>query len=270
MRFTGLWVAGALAGLATPTVAIVGARAPSAGGLARAHELATALARAGICVVSGLALGIDGSAHAGALAGGGFTIGVLGGGHRQFFPKHNRELALRMLAAGGAVLSPYAPDEPARPPHFLQRNGVVAALADAVVVVEAAERSGALNTASWAANLDIDVFAFPGDVDRVLAAGCNALIRDGATLVRHADDVLDALGYRCLPALAATTQSRTEPCEDPLRNAIANALARGPLDVDGLVTITCADAGSVLAALVHLQVAGSIERREGLTFALAR
>ncbi|GAC1306011.1 MAG: hypothetical protein NVSMB19_17830 [Vulcanimicrobiaceae bacterium] len=114
---------------------------------------------AGLCVISGLALGIDGAAHAGALAGNGPTIGVLGGGHRQFFPKRNRELAERMLAADGGVLSPYAPDEPARPGQFLQRNGVVAALADAVVIVEAATRSGALNTARWAAQLGNDVLA---------------------------------------------------------------------------------------------------------------
>lgn len=197
---------GSLAALERPTVAVVGPRAPSTGGLERAREIATGLSRAGVCVISGLALGIDGSAHAAALAGPTPTIGVLGGGHRCFFPKGNRALADRMLASGGAVLSPYAPDEPARPSQFLQRNGVVAALADAVVVVEAAARSGALNTASWAASLGIDVLALPGDVDRALAAGCNALIRDGATLVRDAGDVLEALASQ-----ATTAASRRRP-----------------------------------------------------------
>jgi DNA processing protein len=194
VKFTGLWVCGSLAGLERPTVAVVGTRTPSEGGRSRAHALAARLAAAGACVISGLALGIDGAAHAGALAGGGPTLGILGGGHAHFFPRRNRALAQAMLALGGAVLSPFPPEEPARPGHFLQRNGVVAALADAVVVVEAAERSGALNTAGWAAAAGIDVLAFPGDVDRPKAAGCNALIRDGATLVRDAADVLAALG----------------------------------------------------------------------------
>ena len=193
-RFDGLWIAGDLGSLRGPTVAVVGSRAPSDGALRHAERLGYELARAGACVVSGLALGIDAAAHRGALAGSGPTIGILGGGHRQFFPRRNRPLAEAICAGGGAVLSPYAPDDPARPGQFLQRNGVVAALADAVVIVEAAARSGALNTASWAANLGIDVLAFPGDVDRPKAAGCNALIRDGATLVRDPDDVLAAIG----------------------------------------------------------------------------
>lgn len=269
VRFAGLWCAGSCEGLARPTVAIVGARAPSAGGLARARAVADGLARAGLCVVSGLALGIDGAAHAGALDGGAPTIGVLGGGHRQFFPKRNRDLAATIVASGGAVLSPYAPDEPARPPQFLQRNGVVAALADAVVVVEAAQRSGALNTASWAAALGIDVLAYPGDVDRPLAAGCNALIRDGATLVRDAGDVLEALGYadrvpeKCVPDGAAGAD-----VHDPLQRAIIVALGAGPRAVDDLVATTEANPGDVLAALMHLEIAGAVEPGGAGRFAL--
>jgi DNA processing protein len=190
----GLWVAGSLAGLAAPTVAIVGTRAPSDDGRRIARRLATDLGRAGVCVVSGLALGIDAAAHEGALAAGAPTIGVLGGGHERFFPPRNAELARRITAAGGAVVSPYPPGHPAFPHQFLARNGIVAALADAVVVVEAAARSGALNTASWAADRSIPVLAFPGDVERPKVAGCLALIRDGATLVRHAGDVLAAMG----------------------------------------------------------------------------
>ena len=147
LRLEGLWVAGDLTGLRSTTVAVVGCRAASDGGLARAHTLARDLASAGICVLSGLALGIDGSAHAGALAGGGRTIGILGGGHACSSPRRNRGLAELMLAAGGAVASPFPPAEPARRLSFCSANGMVAGLADAVVVVEAAARSGALNTA---------------------------------------------------------------------------------------------------------------------------
>jgi DNA processing protein len=265
-RFDGLWVTGSLAGLERRTVALVGTRAPSAAGRALAHRMACELARAGLCVVSGLALGIDGAAHAGALEGGAPTIGVLGGGHHHFYPPRNRGLAERMLAAGGAVLSPFAPGEPARPWQFLQRNAIVAALADAVVVVEAAERSGALNTAGWAGDLCIGVYAVPGDVDRPKAAGCNALIRDGATLVRHAADVLAELGIkRAAAEAAAPDQGRR--LKDPFVGSLAAALAAGPRDVDGLACELQATPGRVLAALVQLELEGLVERREAATFA---
>jgi DNA processing protein len=195
----GLWVAGALDGLRAPCVAVVGTRVPSDGGRRRARRLAEDLARAGVCVVSGLALGIDGAAHEGALAAGAPTIGVLGGGHAHFFPPRHRELAARIVAGGGAVVSPFAPDVVPQPWQFLARNAVIAALADAVVVVEAAARSGALNTAGHGGDRGIPVLAMPGDVDRPKAAGCNALIRDGATLIRDAEDVLAALPCAVLP-----------------------------------------------------------------------
>lgn len=261
IRFAGLWVTGSLAGLSGTTVAVVGSRAPSDAARSRAHLLGSELARAGVCVVSGLALGIDGSAHAGAVAAGGASLGILGGGHRHFFPRRNLELAAALLEAGGAVLSPYSPDEPARPPQFLQRNGVVAALADAVVIVEAAERSGALNTAGWAAALGIDVMAYPGDVDRPKAAGCNALIRDGATLVRGPDDVLSALG------LARAGEPAEPLFPHPLEAALAHLLACEPRDFEALIEFAAAPAGEVLAALVRMELAGRIERRAGNTYA---
>ena len=266
VRFVGLWVAGALDALERPTVAVVGPRAPSAGGLARARGLATGLSRAGVCVISGFALGIDGAAHAGALAGPTPTIGVLGGGHRCFFPRRHRELAERAIAHGGAAISPFPPDEPARPAQFLQRNGVVAALADAVVVVEAAARSGALNTASWAAALSVDVLAYPGDVDRALAAGTNALIRDGATLVRDAADVLEALG---IPAHAAgaSADAADGSGEGRVADDVLRALAAGPAHPESLAARTSAAIGDVLAALVRLELAGRVERRDGQHYA---
>ncbi|HEY1867692.1 MAG TPA: DNA-processing protein DprA [Candidatus Cybelea sp.] len=187
----GLWVCGDLTGLALPCIAVVGTRAATPYGRRLAHRFALDLARSGCCIVSGLALGIDAAAHEGALDAGAPTIGVLGGGHRRFFPARNHRLAERMVAGGGAVLSPYPPEHAVFPPQFLQRNGIVAALADAVVVIEAPARSGALNTAGWAAGR-VPVLAVPGDVDRKHVQGCLALIRDGATLARDAGDVLEA------------------------------------------------------------------------------
>ena len=272
VRFAGLWVAGTLEGLARPTIAIVGPRAPSLGGIARARDLATGLSRAGVCVISGLALGIDGSAHQGSLDGPTPTVGVLGGGHRCFYPKRNRCLADRIIARGGAVLSPYAPDEPARPPQFIQRNAVVAALADAVVIVEAAARSGALNTASWAASLGIDVLAFPGDVDRSVVAGCNALIRDGATLVRDTADVLEAIGIVAVPISekAAPRAPTGDETHGPLSLRVLDLVDREPRDAETLAHLTGAAIGDVLAALMHLEIAGRIRRHDLLHFAAIR
>jgi len=263
LRLAGLWVDGSLAALMGPVVAVVGARAPSDAGRKRARAFGEAFARAGVCVVSGLALGIDGAAHAGALDGGGPTIGVLGGGHRRFFPPRNRELAAKMIAGGGAVVSPYGPDETPWPGNFLQRNGVIVALADAVVVVEAAARSGSLNTAGWAAARSIPVFAVPGDVDRPKAAGCNALIRDGATLVRDADDVLADIGRTHSTKLVAAETARS----DPLEAALLDALRTEPRDLDRLLEMCGNEAGGALAALVRLELDGAIERRSDGTYA---
>jgi DNA processing protein len=250
----GLWVAGELSGLAAPTVAVVGTRAPSEDGRRLAHRLATALGAAGVCVISGLALGIDAAAHDGALAAGAPTIGVLGGGHDRFFPPRNAELARRIVAGGGAVLSPYPPEHPAYPWQFLARNGIVAALADGVVVVEAAARSGALNTASWAADRAIPVMAFPGDVGRPKAAGCLALIRDGATLVRDASDVLAQLGI-ALPAPGAVEPL---PPADPAAARILTLLGGGPADADAVVASSDLPPALALARRGDLLAAGAI------------
>jgi len=262
----GLWVAGSLAGLAAPTVAVVGTRAPSDAGRRLAYDLGRDLAAAGVCVVSGLALGIDGAAHAGALAAGAPTIGVLGGGHGHFFPARNRELADRMILGGGAVLSPYAPDEPARPYQFLQRNGVVAALADAVVVVEAAARSGALNTASWAADRSIPVLAFPGDVDRPKVAGCHALIRDGAILARDVRDVLAALPGIHAPALPlpGPTRPSGERADDPsVVRLVLRALADGERNTETLAAMLGLPPALLLPTLAELEADGRVARAPG-------
>jgi DNA processing protein len=255
-RLEGLYVAGEIGVLAAPTVAVVGTRAPSDAGRRLAFALAADLGAAGICVLSGLALGIDSAAHGGSLSAGAPTVGVLGGGHDHFFPARNRELAARMIAAGGAVISPYPPNVPARPHQFLARNGVVAALADALVVVEAPGRSGALNTASWAADRAIPVMAFPGDVDRPKVAGCLALIRDGAILVRDTADVLSELGVRPLrPPAAAPAASRS--AESALGRRILSRLATEPLSIDALLDQTATPVAT-LACIGELLAAGAI------------
>lgn len=263
ISFPGLYACGAVEALAKTTVAIVGTRAASAHGRCLAHTMAAELAAQGIAILSGLALGIDGAAHAGALSAGGVTIAVLGGGHARFFPQRNSGLAERILASGGVVLSPYPPEHPARPHQFSARNGVVAALADAVVVVEAPVRSGALNTAGWAAGR-IPVMAVPGEVDRPSVAGCLALIRDGATLVRNARDILEELHVQISPAHPQLTLA---PPSDPLGCAILAALADGESGFDQLLTRCAAPAPTLLAALTRLELAGRIEARPGARYA---
>jgi DNA processing protein len=234
---------------------VVGTRAPSEDGRRLAHRLARDLGAAGVCVISGLALGIDAAAHGGALAAGAPTIGVLGGGHDRFFPPRNAELARRIVAGGGAVVSPYPPEHPAYPWQFLARNGIVAALADGMVVVEAAARSGALNTASWAADRGIPVMAFPGDVERPKAAGCLTLIRDGATLVRDANDVLAQLGI----TVAAQPPGDAEAAAaDPVDARILTLLGSGPANADAVIASIDLPPVLALARIGDLLAAGTI------------
>jgi DNA processing protein len=253
---TGLWVAGDLGCLAAPTVAIVGTRAPSDDGRRLAQQFASDLGAAGVCVISGLALGIDAAAHAGALVSGAPTVGVLGGGHDRFFPPRNADLARRVIAGGGAVLSPYPPEHPAYPWQFLARNGIVAALADGVVVIEAAARSGALNTASWAADRGVPVMAVPGDVGRPKVAGCLALIRDGATLVRDASDVLAQLGIAARAVSAPA--SAADPAEDPAVSRILRLLRDGPAGADAVVAACGLPPVLALARIGDLLAGGTI------------
>jgi DNA processing protein len=173
-----------------------------------------------------------------------------------------------MLEHGGAVLSPYPPDHNAFPSQFLERNGVVAALSDAVVVIEAPARSGALNTATWAAGR-IPVFAVPGDVDRAHVAGCHALIREGAILTRSAQDVLDDM--RVVPLVAPARESRRTPdqaLEDPLQQRIVDALSEGERTLDELMDETAQTPARVLAALSMLELQGVLESRPGQRYAL--
>lgn len=264
--FDALWVSGSLEGLRRPAIAIVGTRAATAYGKALAQRFAADLGAAGCAILSGLALGIDAAAHSGALDAHAPTIGVLGSGHGRFFPARNRGLGTRMVEAGGAVISPYPPSMLAMPHQFLERNGIVAALSDAVVVIEAPARSGALNTAGWAAGR-IPVFAVPGDVDRPHVAGCHALIRDGAILARSAQDVLDDLGLSAPPGAQA---SLLEPARahDALQQRLLERLREGEATLDDLFQAADEPAPRVIAALSFLELAGAIDARAGQRYAL--
>ena len=267
-RLEGLWMVGSLEGLRRPCVAVVGTRSATAYGRRLAGVFVRELAQAGCCILSGLALGIDAAAHLAALEANAPTIGVLGGGHAAFFPRRNQGLADRMVAAGGAVLSPYPPEQSAQPWQFLARNGVVAALADAVLVVEAPARSGAINTAQWAAGR-IPVFAIPGDVDRAHVAGCHALIRDGATLARSGEDILEGLGLLARPRAHSPATPEPRLPDDPLAKILFALLADGESDLDTLVTQSRAESAAVIAALMQMELLGVVTRVGGSRFGRA-
>lgn len=254
-------------------VAIVGTRAASPYGLRIARRLAEDLARAGVVVVSGLARGIDGAAHAGALAGGGFTIGVLGSGVDVVYPPEHHALSGE-IAAHGALVSEHPPGTPPHPGHFPRRNRIVAALCAAVVVVEAPLESGALVTARLAADLGRDVLAVPGPVDRGGHAGCHRLLRDGATLVETADDVLESLG---LLDPRARARGAAGPASDALPSPAGPAgVVWGALDLDDardaddLARRTGLSPDAVARALTMLELEGRVARVVGAGFLRTR
>lgn len=188
-----LYVKGDVAALSKPMVAIIGTRRATPYGHAVAHRLAADLASAGWCVVSGLALGIDADGHRGALDARGLTVGVIGSGLDRFYPERNRDLAREIVANGGAVASQFPFGRTADEQTFPIRNHVVAALAQGVVAVECPQKSGTLITTGIAGDLGRPVMAVPGQVNSHMSAGCLDLIRNGAILVRNADDIIEVL-----------------------------------------------------------------------------
>jgi DNA processing protein len=242
--------------LARPAVAIVGARSCSSYGAQVARGLARELGAAGVVVVSGLARGIDGEAHRGALAGGGITIAVLGCGIDRDYPRSHAELA-RRIAEEGLVVSEYPPGVEPAPWRFPARNRIIAGLARATVVVEARERSGALITADFALELGRDVFAVPGEITAALSAGTNDLLRQGAAPLLSADDILGALGLeRAPPARAASLSQAAQ--------AVSAVLRDGARATDELVRAVGLGSAEVAAALVELELAGLAASADGV------
>lgn len=251
--------------LDAPAVAVVGSRKASEYGRGIARSMGEGLARAGVTVVSGLALGIDGAAHRGALAAGGSTIAVLGCGPDVAHPPSHRRLFQDILDRG-LVVSEFLPGEAPLPHHFPRRNRLIAGLSRAVVVVEAAKRSGALITVEHALEAGRDVFAVPGAVGRPQSEGAHALIRDGAGLVTNARDVLLATG---LADACPDTRSggRAPPGLDARQRALWDALEAEPDHIDLLARRARLDVATAAAALSVMEVHGWVRRAPGLRFA---
>lgn len=189
-----LYFYGTLPAKRQPTVAIVGSRKPTNYGREMTHKFAFTLAKQGVIIVSGLALGIDALAHRACLEADGITLAVLGSGLNNITPASNQPLAREILKQGGAILSEYEPTMPVLPHQFLERNRIVSGLADAVIIIEAARRSGTLSTAAHALEQGRDVFAVPGNLTSPNSEGCNNLIKQGATLLTDISQVLQTLG----------------------------------------------------------------------------
>ena len=234
-----LYVKGDVAALKKPMIAMVGTRRATPYGLDIANQFSYDLCKAGWGIVSGLALGIDAEAHQGALAADGVTVGVIGSGLDRFYPEGNRVLARQIVAKGGAVVSEFPFGRPPDRETFPIRNHVVAALARGVVAVEAPERSGTLITTGIAADLGRTVMAVPARVDNRMSSGCLKLIREGAILVRDADDILEAMS-ELLPRTASQsnnrtiTQSNNSPDPETPPYSVEEAMVMLHVDEDGV------------------------------------
>jgi len=258
-----LYIKGRIDLLARPTLAIVGSRNATVQGKANAAAFATALSDAGVCVVSGLALGIDAAAHEGALRGAGSTIAVVGTGADLFYPVRNRALAER-IANAGCIVSEYALGTPPTSGNFPRRNRIISGLSSGVLVIEAAAQSGSLITARVAAEQGREVFALPGSIHAPLAKGCHRLIRDGARLVETVNEVLEAMQVSPLAMPAASNKAAANglPTETDCTDLLAQ-LGHAPLDVDELLERLDTDIGQLSMGLLALEMAGMIERLPG-------
>lgn len=245
-----------------PLVAIVGSRKVSNYGQTVTIQLATALARAGVVIVSGLALGVDSVAHAAALDAGGKTLAVLPAGLDRIYPANHLGLAKRIVAQGGALVSEYPAEQGApRKYQFIARNRIIAALSQGVLIPEAATKSGSLHTASFALEQGIEVFAVPGNITSPTSEGTNNLIKTGAHPVTTAQDILEVLG---IAEAAQTDHQPTNPAED----AILTHLTSGHHDAGKLLSLSKLAPAIFQQTLTLLEINGTIRQTAPGTWSL--
>lgn len=293
---TLLYCKGSLPAKERPVIGLVGARASDDAGLELAYRLGAEIAACGGSVATGMAMGIDARSAEGALDQGGAVLGVLGCGVDIVYPRQNAALFAR-VAERGCLLSEYPPGTKPDARHFPVRNRLISALSDGVAVVRAAERSGSLITARWAAEQGRDVFAVPGDPADPLSRGCNALLRDGAYAAASGWEILERYQFR-YPGIAArairpqAAGDRQQPAEDapqprkdgslpsaqqakidlssltPIQRQIVEALQPGPLQLDALIDRLGLPAGQLLPQLTLLQVRKIITQKPGKVYGL--
>ncbi|HET9474857.1 MAG TPA: DNA-processing protein DprA [Steroidobacteraceae bacterium] len=263
-----LFVRGKAAALNEPQLAMVGSRNPTAGGRATARRFAGSFARLGLCITSGMALGIDAACHEGAIESDGSTVAVLAHGLDVIYPAVHQALAERILATG-ALVSEFPPGTPPLAAHFPQRNRIIAGLSHGTLVVEAAHDSGSLITARLAGVAGREVFAIPGSIHNPLARGCHELIRQGAKLVEEVNDVLAELNI----SLSAQLLAKREVAPDGTADAgdrldkeykiLLDALAFEPASVDSLIERTGMNSESIASMLLILELDGHVAPHPG-------
>jgi DNA processing protein len=259
-----LYVRGEVTSLTGPALAMVGSRSATASGERTAAAFAAHFVRAGLSIVSGLAIGIDAASHLGALNAGGRTVAVLGSGLDEIYPREHAALAAR-IAAQGAVVSEFPPGTRPLPDHFIRRNRIISGLSLGVLVVEAARRSGSLSTARLAGEQGREVFAIPGSIHNPLSRGCHALIRAGAKLVESGEDVLSELQVvfnnqqltSTTPPVAATREL------DKDYKILLDALGFEPASADVLVERTGFSSQSIASMLLILELEGQVALHGG-------
>lgn len=240
-------------------IAIVGTRKSTSLGEKNAHDISRDLGSSGITIISGLALGIDSAAHGGALSAKAKTIAVLGNGVDKIYPAQNENLGNRILAEGGALISEYEPGTPSYKDNFIRRNRIVSGLSKAVVIIEAPERSGALATANFAAEQGRTVFVVPGPINNPNYVGSHALIRDGATLVTSAEEILEDLGIEKLSdSVKSTINLETN------EKIIFEVLKKSglPLAIDQIIELTKLEAQVVNQTLAILIIKNIVKETE--------
>ena len=263
-----LFVQGDLACAAQPCLAIVGTRRASRYGWDAANRLAEDLAQQGITIVSGLAQGIDAAAHRGALNAGGRTIAVVGTGIDRVYPRENSDMA-EAIAAQGAIISEMPLGAPPLAKNFPQRNRLISGLSLALLVAEAPEKSGALNTAAHALEQGRDVFAIPHNIFSATGRGCNKLIQDGAKLIADADDILDELNVTHRNVQTSIQAQEIQP-ENELESIVFAQLGADPVHVDIIVRQTQLPTAKVSSALTMLELKGLAESAGPMQYCRAR
>jgi len=277
-----LYAQGNLALLAHPMrLAVVGSRNPTAQGALTARDMCKALAECGVCIVSGLALGIDGAAHEGALEASGGTIAVVGTGLDRVYPRRHLNLAHRM-AAHALLISEFPLGTSPSPSNFPKRNRIIAGLSQGTLVVEAALASGSLITARCAADMGRDVFAIPGSIHSTQAKGCHALIRQGAKLVETAQDVLEELRFTGGSQARKPTNAPADPFADEADSAdesvvaadrsgqpvdaVLDCMGHTPVGLDAIQARTGMSTAALQAHLLDLELDGHLARMPGGLF----
>lgn len=257
---------------AVPFLAVVGSRNASSYGVNTTHRLCSDLAGKGLTVVSGMARGIDTAAHEGALMGKGRTIAVLGSGLEQIYPAENRELFQR-ISENGAVISEFALTAMPEAHHFPQRNRIISGMSLGTLVVEATRKSGSLITARLAAEQNREVFAIPGSIHSFKSAGTHVLIKQGAKLVAHVQDILDELNLEnrmapCDAVRARTSGNQARPPLSETEALVYDALSSYPVHSDELVRQLSLTSGKLMAVLLQLELKGLVRQTAGNYFAL--